>query len=152
MVVSVTVGIVLASLLFMKRMSEISGVRVMGGGYEAIDPPLPRGVLVYDIGGPLFFGAAQKAISAITAVEQRGVRVAVLDLRDVPAIDATGLVALESLLRRLNGGGVKVILAGVQAEVLHVFARAGWRNRKGRLRIFRSFEQGLERARQHATA
>ena len=152
MVVSVTVGIVLASLLFMKRMAEVSGVRVVGGVHESIEPPLPRGVLVYDVGGPLFFGAAQKAISAIASVDRRGVKVAVLDLRDVPAIDATGLVALETLLRQLNDSGTKVILAGVQDQPLHAFARAGWRNRKGRLRIYRDFEAALERARQHAQA
>jgi SulP family sulfate permease len=149
MVVSVTVGIVLASLLFMKRMSEVSGVTLVGPAHAAIEPPLPRGVLLYDVAGPLFFGAAQKAMSAILDNEHRGVKVVVLDLRDVPAIDGTGLVALESVITRLNGKGVKVILAGVQPQPLHAFARAAWRNRKGRLRIFRSFEGAIARARHH---
>ncbi|HET7746137.1 MAG TPA: STAS domain-containing protein, partial [Vicinamibacteria bacterium] len=145
--------IVLASLLFMRRMAEVTGVRLAGDGVRGAEfqgGPLPRGMLVYSIGGPLFFGAAQKAIEAIEQVDRRGVKVAVLDLRAVPAVDATGLVALESLLERLNHDGVKVVLAGVQAQPLRVFARAGWRNRRGRLRIFRDFDAGVRRARAHA--
>jgi MFS superfamily sulfate permease-like transporter len=73
--------------------------------------------------------------------------VVVLDLEHVPAIDATGIVGLESLVARLNESGVKVILVGIQGQPLHALAGAGWRNRKGRLRIFRSFEHGIAVAR-----
>jgi SulP family sulfate permease len=78
------------------------------------------------------------------------VRVVILDLEHVPAIDATGIVALESLVARLNEGGIKVILVAIQDQPLRALARAGWRNRKGRLRIFRSFERGVALA--HRTA
>ena len=147
MVVSVTAGVVLAALLFMRRMAEVSGVTLVGDRHPQLREPLPRGVVLYEIAGPLFFGAAQKAISALRAVEGRPVRVVVLDLENVPAIDATGLVGLESLVSRLNEAGVKVILVGVQGQPLRALARAGWRNRKGRLRIFRSFERGIAVAR-----
>jgi SulP family sulfate permease len=152
MVVSVTVGVVLAALLFMRRMAEVSGVTLIGEGHPALDEPLPRGVVLYEVAGPLFFGAAQKAMSAIAASERRGVKVVVLDITAVPALDATGLVTLQSLVRRLNEGRIKVILAGVQPQPLRVFARAGWRNRKGRLRIFRDFERGIALARASAAA
>jgi len=147
MVVAVTAGIVLAALLFMKRMAEVTGVTLVGEGHPDLDQPLPRGVLLYEIAGPLFFGAAQKAMSALRAVEQREVRVVVLDMERVPAMDATGIVGLESLVRRFNEAEVKVILVGVQGQPLRALARAGWRNRKGRLRIFRSFERGIAVAR-----
>jgi SulP family sulfate permease len=147
MVVSVTVGIVLAALLFMKRMAEVSGVTLVGEGHPDLDEPLPRGVVLYEIAGPLFFGAAQKALSTLRMVEGREVRVVVLDLEHVPAIDATGIVGLESLVSRLNESGIKVILVGMQGQPLHALARAGWRNRKGRLRIFRSFARGIAVAR-----
>jgi sulfate permease, SulP family len=147
MVVAVTAGILMAALLFMRRMVEVSGVTLVGPAHPRLDVPLPRGVVVYDIAGPLFFGAAQKAMDALNRVERRQVRVVVLDLEDVPAIDATGLVALESLVARLNGSGVKVVLVGIGGQPLRALARAGWRNRKGRIRIFRSVERGLEVAR-----
>jgi SulP family sulfate permease len=147
MVVSVTAGIVLAALLFMKRMAEVSGVTAVDSGHPDLKEPLPRGVVLYDIAGPLFFGAAQKAMSALKAVERRDVKVVVLDMEHVPAMDATGIVALESLVKRLNEAGIKVILVGVKGQPLRALARAGWSNRKGRLRIFGDFEHGIEVAR-----
>jgi SulP family sulfate permease len=149
MVVSVTAGIVISSLLFMKRMAEVSGVTLVGSEHPALDQPLPRGVLLYQVAGPLFFGAAEKAISTIEGTERRGVSVVVLDLMAVPAIDATGLVALESLIAEMNDAGIKVVLAEVQPQPLRAMARAGWRNRKGRLRIFQSFDHAIEVARRH---
>lgn len=147
MVVSVTVGVVLAALLFMRRMAEVSGVRLVGDQHPHLDEPLPRGVVLYEVAGPLFFGAAQKALSVLRAVEGRPVRVVVLDVENVPAIDATGLVALDALVKRLNEAGVKVVLAGVQGQPLRALARAGWRNRKGRLRIFGSVARAIALAR-----
>jgi SulP family sulfate permease len=151
MVVSVTAGVLMAALLFMRRMVEVSSVQLVGEDHPALAEPLPRGVVLYDIAGPLFFGAAQQAMHALQAVEARHVRVVVLDMDHVPAIDATGLVALESLVTRLNESGVKVILVGIQYQPLRALARAGWRSRKGRLRIFRSFERGVAVARATAT-
>jgi sulfate permease, SulP family len=152
MVVSVTVGVVMAALLFMRRMAEVSGVNLVGDDHPQLEEPLPRGVVLYRLAGPLFFGAAQKALSVLAAVEGRPVRVVVLDLASVPAIDATGLVALGSLVKRLNDGNVKVVLVGVSGQPLRALARAGWRNRKGRLRIFRSFARGIVVARATAAA
>ena len=147
MVISVTVGIVMAALLFMRRMAEVSGVTLVGEGHPLVEEPLPRGVLLYEIAGPLFFGAAQRAIGVISRIDRRGVKVVVLDVIAVPAVDATGLVNLQSLVARLNADGIKVILAGVQAQPMRAFAKARWRTRKGRLRIFRSFERGIALAR-----
>jgi SulP family sulfate permease len=147
MVVSVTVGILLASLLFMRSMAEVSGVTLVGESHPELADPLPRGVLLYEIAGPLFFGAAQRGIGVIARVDRRGVKVVVLDVTGVPAVDATGLLNLQSLVARLNTAGIKVILAGVQPQPMRTFARAGWRMRKGRLRIFRSFERGIDLAR-----
>jgi len=143
MVVAVTAGVMMAALLFMRRMAEVSGVQLVAEGHPALTEPLPRGVVLYDIAGPLFFGAAQKAMRALQAMEARHVRVVVLDVEHVPAIDATGIVALESLVARLNEAGIKVILVAIQRQPLRALARAGWRNRKGRLRIFRSLDRGL---------
>jgi SulP family sulfate permease len=147
MVVSVTVGVVLAALLFMRRMAEVSGVELVGPGHPDLPAALPRGVVVYDIAGPLFFGAAQKAFAVLREVEPRHVQVVVLDMEDVPAIDATGLVNLDSLVADLDRAGVQVVMVGVQDQPLRALARAGWRRRKDRARVFRSVERGLQAAR-----
>jgi sulfate permease, SulP family len=143
MVVAITVGIVLAALLFMGRMAAVSEVTLAEPPGRLTARPVPAGVLIYRIAGPLFFGAAQKAVTALQRVE-KGVRVVVLDLRAVPALDATGLVALGSAAARLRQEGVMVILAGVQRQPLRALAKAGWRNEPGVLAIGRSFEESLE--------
>lgn len=148
MVISVTFGVVLASLLFMKRMSDVSGVRLVDRRerVRGLDRPLPPGILLYQVAGPLFFGAARAAMNALEVVDQ-GVRVVILDLRAVPALDATALVGLESAFERLARAQVFVILGGVQREPLRAMARAGWRDRRGRIAIYRSFERAVDEAR-----
>ncbi|MFI5006114.1 MAG: C4-dicarboxylic acid transporter DauA [Solirubrobacterales bacterium] len=146
MVVSVTVGVVLASLLFLRRMSEVSSMRLVDEHPFGLDRPLPGGVLLYEVAGPLFFGAARQAMAAMAATN-KGVRVVILDLRSVPAMDVTGLVALESAFERLDRAHVFVVLAGVQPQPLRVMARAGWRGRKGKVAIYRSFERAIAQAR-----
>jgi len=146
MVVAVSVGVVMAALLFMKRMAEVSGVRLVSEHPLGVEPPLPRDVVVYEVAGPLFFGAAQKAMAALEQVSP-GVRVVLLDLRSVPALDATGLVGLESAFERLHRHGVLVVLGGVQSQPLRAMARAGWRDRRGRLAIYGSFERAVAEVR-----
>jgi len=146
MVVAVSVGVVMAALLFMKRMAEVSEVRLVDEHPILLDRPLPKGVLVYEIAGPLFFGAAQKAMAALEEVD-KGVRVVLLDLRSVPALDATGLVGLESAFERLNRAGVLVVIGGAQAQPLRVMARAGWTDRHGRVAVYGSFERAVEEVR-----
>jgi|CXWL01.1.fsa_nt_gi SulP family sulfate permease len=148
MVVAVVAGVMLASLLFMKRMSEVSGITLVSESHPLLDRPLPRGVLLYDVAGPLFFGAAERAMSRLKEVES-GVKVVVLDISGVPAIDATGLVSLESTLERLIESRVYVVLAGVQEQPYRVLAKAGLRSRKGRVAISRSFQRGINMARLH---
>ena len=148
MVVAVSVGVVLAALLFMKRMAEVSGGQLLAADHEELHAALPPGVVVYQIAGPLFFGAAQRAMSALQRWE-KGVKVVVLDLRAVPAIDATGLFNLRSAVDRLRRERIKVVLAGVQHQPLRALAKAGWRSDPA-LKIGTSFEKALERARQMA--
>lgn len=123
MVVSVSVGVVLAALLFMRRMAEVSDVRLVG--YDDVSPCGAEGVLVYAVGGPLFFGAAQRAMSSVDLVDPTKARRVVLDLSAVPAIDATGLVALESTVDRLRRSGIEVVLAGVRPQPARALERSG---------------------------
>jgi sulfate permease, SulP family len=145
MVVSVTVGVMLAALLFMKRMAEVSGVRLVD--QHPLLSGLPKSVLVYEVAGPLFFGAAQKAMSALHRVPT-GVQVVLLDLSSVPAMDATGLVSLETAVDRLQSLGVFVVLAGVQSQPLQVLAKSGIQRHRDRIAVFQSVEQAVEAARE----
>jgi len=124
MVIAVSVGVVLAALLFMRRMAEMTHARLLArDNAEEPTRELPEGVTVYEIAGPLFFGAAQNAMGAFETVGA-GARVVVLSLGKVPVIDATGLVALESALERLRSAHKQVILAGPLPHPRKVFDRA----------------------------
>jgi SulP family sulfate permease len=132
MVIAVSVGVVLAALLFMRRMAELSETRLDVGTMARLE--LPAGVKLYEVAGPLFFGAAQRAMSALDRVGGQ-VQAVILFLGQVPAIDATGLVALETTLDKLKRSGVKVILAGMRPQVAEVVLRAGITPERGRLAI-----------------
>lgn len=145
MTIAVTAGILLAALLFMRRMVEISGAELIGPTHPEHGRDLPPGLIVYDIGGPLFFGAAHKATSQLFSFDRRDVKLVLLDLEDVPAIDATGLVNLRSAIDRLRSGGIGVMLAGLQRQPREALDKAGL----GPERIERhaSFEEALVEAR-----
>lgn len=149
MVVSVTVGVMLAALLFMRRMAEVSGVRLVD--QHPLLSGLPKTVLVYEVAGPLFFGAAQKAMSALHRVPT-GVRVVLLDLSSVPVMDGTGLVSLETAVERLRALGVFVVLAGVQPQPLQVLARSDIQRWPDRIAVFSSVEQAASAAREKVEA
>jgi SulP family sulfate permease len=124
MVVSVGVGVVLAALLFMRRMADLTHARsVLDRAKGEIARDLPSGIALYEIAGPLFFGAAQKAMEVIEAAHQ-DVRVVIIDLGRVPVIDATGLAGLESAVDRLYKSKRRVLLAGPLPEPKEIFEKA----------------------------
>jgi SulP family sulfate permease len=142
MVVSVSAGIMLAALLFMRRMADISHAKLISDEHPALDEPLPRGVLLYEILGPLFFGATQKAMSALENIRAPA-RVVILHMGAVPAMDVTGLVALESSIEELQSTRHFVILSGVQPQPASVLARAGLVPREGKLAICPTLEEAV---------
>ena len=146
MVVGVTVGVVLAALLLMRRMSEVFRTRALVSGDEGAHPALPRGAVVYEIAGPLFFGAAQKAIQALQYVGDHS-RVVILDMHHVPVLDVTGLVALESAIARLHKRKALVILAGVQQQPSRVLARSALQAAPGKLQFAGSMQEAADQAR-----
>lgn len=123
MAIGVTVGVLLASLLFMRRIAEMTGARLVGNGHPSLQIEMPPGAMVYEIDGPLFFGAAEKAMTALQTINQEA-RVLILDLRGVPVIDATGLVNLQSGLDRMRSSDVPVILTTVRSRVLLALTKA----------------------------
>jgi len=141
MVVAVTIGVMLAALLFMRRMAEVFDVQLVAEA-RRLGRPLPREVLLYQIAGPLFFGAARRAMAALERIEGH-VRVVVLDLRAVPAIDVSGIINLEATVDRIREAGQAVILAGLRLQTLRALVRAGWHRRGGGLFVRHSFEDGL---------
>jgi SulP family sulfate permease len=113
LVVAVNVGVVLAALLFMRRMAET--VRIDQQAFDdgaQEDVVLPRHVLVYRIEGPFFFGAAEKLERTLERV-QLGASTIVIRLGRVPFMDATGLNTLNEIVARMQKRHVRVLLCGV---------------------------------------
>jgi len=148
MVIAVTVGIVLAALLFMRRMSVLTNVELETA--EELHLEVPAGVRVYELAGPLFFGAAKSAMEVLHTVGDSKEHSLILDMRHVPTMDATGLVALESVLDRLRRSKIKVIFAGLAPEVSALFERAGIKREQGKVAYAPDVETAISMAIVHA--
>lgn len=148
MVLAVSVGVVLAALLFMKRMAELTHGRILDDGEPAgVGRPavVPPHVALYKIAGPLFFGAAQSAMTALDTIGA-DVRVVILGLGRVPTIDATGMVALESALERLHRDRKFVLIAGPLPEPRHLFSKTSLRAHHDNIVIEPDVEHALRTA------
>jgi sulfate permease, SulP family len=150
MVVAVSVGVVLAALLFMRRMAEITHARLTGdaergGTPTEIPADLLKKVAIYDVAGPLFFGAAQKAVGSLAAIGG-DLEVLIVRLDQVPIMDATGLVALESAIAALSKSGCVTILAGLQKQPQGLIERAGLEKHGWRLEVRPDLASALDAA------
>ncbi|MCB9666590.1 MAG: C4-dicarboxylic acid transporter DauA [Myxococcales bacterium] len=130
MVVGVTVGMVLAAFLFMRRMAEVTHTRLASSDHPDLPGPVPPGVIVYEISGPLFFGAAQKAMATLEIVAGQ-TKAVILLMDQVHAMDATGLVALESALQPLRTHKCLTILCGVREQPMTLIKKAYIEGREG---------------------
>jgi SulP family sulfate permease len=130
LVVAVNVGVILAALLFIRRMALSVNIELQDE--EAVDvaddgqPPgsMPKGVVVYGIEGPLFFGAAEKLERTLAHI-QRPATTLVLRMSQVPFVDATGISAIREIIADFKRHGAKVVLSEVRPNVLHKLSRAG---------------------------
>ncbi|HEX6084479.1 MAG TPA: sulfate permease [Thermoanaerobaculia bacterium] len=115
--VAVQVGVVLASLLFMRRMAEVTNVAGMNEDDqpEELVPRVPRGVAIYEVNGPFFFGAADKLKDVLGEIDKKP-KAFILRMRNVPAIDATGIHALEQLALKCRKQGIPLILSEVTEQ------------------------------------
>jgi SulP family sulfate permease len=133
--VGIGVGMVLASFLFMRRMSEVTDVRHItddlddeGDELEDADQistrAVPAGIEVYEIDGPFFFGAAEKFKDVLAEVFRKP-KVLIIRMRHVPAIDSTGLNVLRDLIRRTRHDRTLVLISELQSQPLLAMRRSG---------------------------
>ncbi|OHE73276.1 MAG: hypothetical protein A2007_06520 [Verrucomicrobia bacterium GWC2_42_7] len=151
--VAMEVGLVLASLLFIKRVSDTSGI----AGLEQLEPTshhegtslsqfeLPPGAQAFRIQGVFFFGTADKLETALRR-SQQDTRVMILILDQVLDLDASGLNALESLYERLKRTNSHLIICNVHKKALRVLLRSGFVELIGRENLCPSLEKASERA------
>jgi sulfate permease, SulP family len=154
LVVAVEVGMVLAAILFIHRVSETTEVSLVTDE-DVLESPeqiaqgkkIPNGVLVYRIFGPFLFGAAEKMEDAIQRIGKLPT-VLILRLHLVSAMDATALNALESIVERMQHARGTVILSGVHRQPLDMLRKAGFIEVIGRKNFCATFDDALIRASQ----
>ncbi len=126
MVVGVAVGMVLAGALFILRMSQMTHGKLLAQGarHHALTEPVPPGVVVYDIDGPMFFGAARLAVDTIVSIEN-DVKVFIFSMEDVFSIDFSACLQIKAMLDDLTGKKeVTVVFSGLRTDPRNVLTKA----------------------------
>ena len=151
LVVAIETGVLMACLLFMKRMSDETNVRswkyMKDDEWDDSDKftEVPRHIRVYEVNGPLFFGAAG-SVAEINV--KQFTRCLIIRMRSVPDLDATGLNALEELYDRCAKKGIIVLFSHVNAQPMYVMKRAGFDQKVGLDHFCPHIENALELAKQ----
>lgn len=149
LVVAIEIGMILAALLFIKRMSDET--TVTGWHYiesdkdnESLDlRVVPQNVRVYEISGPLFFGVADKILDIKL---KDFTSVLILRMRAVPAVDATAMNQIEALYRKCQSNGVTLILSHVNPQPLDTMKKSGFYDKVGEENFCKNIDAALERA------
>lgn len=157
--VAVMIGMVLAAMLFMKRMTEVTNVGVLkdemaeaGSELPDLTDPqaiqrrdVPPGVEVYEIAGPFFFGVADRLKDTLREFSKPP-KVFILRMRRVPAIDATGMHALDEFYEKCHRQHTRLLLAGVHAQPVFAMDKYGLIDKFGLDNMCDNVDEALEKA------
>ena len=156
LVIAIVVGLVLASMLFMKRMSDVTNIK----SWEYIDDynkvndnydeesdkenirlkQVPKSTFVYEITGPLFFGAADKLSELVEDTKQA---VVIIRMRSVPAIDETGMQSLKNVYEICKKNNIKLIFSHVNEQPMSVFIKHGFIEKLGEDHFCSNIDEAL---------
>ncbi|MBR6981978.1 MAG: STAS domain-containing protein [Ruminococcus sp.] len=152
LVVAIGVGLVLAALLFMKRMADVTEAHAwVDIDDEETDPDnillkkIPPNTRVYEINGPMFFAASDKYKYVL---DDKNIDVLCIRMRNVPAIDATGVEALNRIVKRCEKHNVKVVFSHVNEQPMHAMEKAGFIEKIGKENFCDHIDSALARAEQ----
>src|SRR5690606_37048188 len=135
LILAIEIGMILSSFIFMKRMSETTSIKNMQNLFVSNEKngeqlfedelsQLPKEIMLYEINGPLFFGASQKFQEFLTDLNYKP-RVLILRMRNVPFIDATGINRLKEFHQTLSSAGTTIIISGANSLVREEFYKSG---------------------------
>ena len=155
--IAIQIGMVLAVILFMRRMAMVTNVgvitRELTDEEESYDPnsiskrEVPENVEVFEVNGPFFFGAASTFKDAMRVIEEPP-KVRIIRMRNVPAIDATGLHTLEEFYKDSKKQGTIIVLSGVHTQPLYAMTQSGLLDLFGEENVFGNIDDALDRARE----
>ena len=146
---AIEIGMILSAFLFMKRMSDVSQMRIIESDDEnsyMMDETekilLPKNVQMYEINGPFFFGAADQFIENLVQIKNH-TEILIIRLRHVPVIDATGLHAFKTMLKICDKKNIKVMVTGLNPQPEEIFRKSGLYSRLGADHFYQSFADAL---------
>ncbi len=150
LVVAIGVGLVMAALLFMKRMADVTEAHAWKDiDDEDTDPDnillkkIPKNTRVFEINGPMFFAATDKYKYVLS---DKDIDVLCIRMRNVPAIDATGVEALMRIVKRCERHNVKVVFSHVNEQPMKVMKKAGFVEKVGKKNFCDHIDTALKRA------
>ncbi len=154
--VAIEVGVLLAAVLFIKRMSDVSEMETVTealkeddeeAAHNELSRQVPKGVVVYELAGSLFFGAVDKFKDTMARISDKP-KILILRMRSVSSIDAAGIQMIEDLLNRCNREGTQLLLSGVHAQPVVALTRAGVLKQLGEENALGNIDAALNRARE----
>ncbi|MBL0062347.1 MAG: SulP family inorganic anion transporter [bacterium] len=155
--VAIEVGMVMAVFLFMKRMSSATEIEIFSSEMRDPSPAeeqdvldrsaIPKGVQVYEINGPFFFGAVYKFKEAMHIVS-RAPKVRIIRMRKVPVMDSSGMQALVEVFHACNKEGSVMLISGINKQPHDVLERGGLIEQFGEENIVSTFDEAITRAKQ----
>ena len=155
--IAIEIGLLIAMVLFMRRVAETTHVSVARDEIDLSDEGeihhdeevlnLPKGVEVYEIDGPFFFGVANKFDDIMMAIGEKA-QVRIIRMRKVPFMDSTGLHNLESLVRLSQAENIQIILSGVNERVRNLLHKSNFDAMVGAENICSNINEAVARAKQ----
>ena len=153
--IAIEVGLLIAMFLFMKRVAETTHVSVVKDEIDLSDDgeihhdeevlSLPKGVEVYEIDGPFFFGVASKFDDIMHNMGDKP-KIRIIRMRKVPFMDSTGLHNLENLFRLSQAEHIHMILSGVNEHVRRVLVKSGFDKKIGTENILQQYKRGCSKS------
>jgi SulP family sulfate permease len=153
--IAIEIGLLLAVVLFLRRISETSGISIFKSEIDEADYvegtsdteklQLPKGVEVYEIEGPFFFGVANKFEETMKQIGDKPA-IRIIRMRKVPFIDSTGTHNLENLIKMSQKDKTQILLSGVNENVRNVLINVGIEKLLGAENIYPNINEALDRA------
>ena len=141
MQVAIGVGMLLASILFIKRTIDLYSIKLVTQDHK-MNLNIPDNICIYDINGPMFFGAAQNALKTILRTDDK-YDVIIINMENVSMIDMTAMVALKSILESFKESNTLLILSGLEDRMLKKLSKIGFIYEKGSIEFYDDVELAI---------
>ncbi|MBV6479709.1 MAG: C4-dicarboxylic acid transporter DauA [Ignavibacteria bacterium] len=157
--IAIEIGMIMSAFLFMNRMASVANIGMISREFDETleqddtgvnsiqNKEIPKGVIIYEINGPFFFGAASKFKEILRSVHSK-YNILILRLRNVPAIDATGIATIEDIYDECRKNNSVLILSGMHAQPLFASEKSGLIKKIGDDNVRGNVDDALNRARE----